>query len=280
MKDVFRTSVPVIGVLHLLPLPGAPRYSGASVSEIARQAVAESVDLAEGGVDGIIIENFRDNPFLKRVGPETIAAMTRVSVEISKAVSLPLGLCVLQSDGLGAIAIAKAVGAAFIRVPYFSETYVVDAGLMDSIAGSLQRFRVSLGCTAKVFADVHIKHGYPLAQRDIGASARDAIERCSADAVIVTGLRTGGETDLEDVKRVRKALPDANLIVGSGVSLENVGRYLEYVSGIILSTSLKREGRTENVVDPGRVSDFMKEIEKYRSRAISESGDEVKEERS
>ena len=104
MKDVFGTSVPVIGVLHLLPLPGAPRYAGESVSEIARHAVVESVALAEGGVDGIIIENFRDNPFLKQVGPETIAAITKVSVEISRAVSIPLGLCVLQSDGLGAIA--------------------------------------------------------------------------------------------------------------------------------------------------------------------------------
>ena len=151
---------------------------------------------------------------------------------------------------------------------------------MDSIAGSLQRFRVSLGCEAKVFADVHIKHGYPLAQRDIGASAQDAIERCGADAVIVTGLRTGAETDLEDVKRVRKALPEANLLVGSGVSLENVSRYFDYVNGIILSTSLKVGGQSENLVDPKRVSDFMKEIDKCRSRLVPEGGERMEEDRS
>lgn len=265
-QEIFKTSIPVIGVVHLPPLPGAPKYSGETLKEISRTALAEAKILVENGVDGIIIENFNDSPFLKRVGPETVAAVTYIGKTIQDNFSTPLGICLLQADSLGSIAIAKTLEAAFIRATYYTETYVVDAGLIDSSAAELQRFRAFLKCQAKVFADVHIKHGYPLAQRPLELSAEDALFRGLADALIITGLKTGGETKVEDVKRVREKLPEAPLIVGSGVTVENVTRYLPYVDGIIVSTGLKKEGKENEVFDPARVSKLMEKVIDYRGK--------------
>jgi membrane complex biogenesis BtpA family protein len=266
LQSIFKTFLPVIGVVHLPPLPGAPKYSGESVEDITKAALAEAKTLVDNGIDGIIIENFNDIPFLKRVGPETVAAVTYIGKAIKDRFTKPLGICLLQADTIGAIAIAKTLEAEFIRATYYTETYVVDAGLIDSSAAEVQRFRAFLKCQTKVFADVHIKHGYPLAQRPIELSAEDALFRGLADALIITGLKTGGETKVEDVKRVREKLPEAPLIVGSGVTVENVNRYLPFVDGIIVSTGLKLEGKEHEVFDPARVSKLMEKVADYRKK--------------
>lgn len=133
---------PIIGMIHLAPLPGSPRHNGMSMKEITDLALEDAHKLKNAGVNGAIIENFGDVMFFKRVPPETIAAMTYVSTIISKEVpEITLGLCVLQSDAIASMAIANVIGAKFIRVPYYTETYVVDAGLMDSIAAETLRYR-------------------------------------------------------------------------------------------------------------------------------------------
>lgn len=264
LKELFGVEIPVIGVVHLLPLPGAPLYDGTTVDEIAKKAVDDAKVLVENGVDGIIVENFGDKLFLKRVGPEVVAAMTYIAKEVKDSVGVPVGLCVLQSDAIAAIAIAKAIEAEFIRIPYYTETSIVDAGMMDSIAAKALRYRRYLGADVKFFADVHIKHSFPLAQRPIEHSAEDAYYRGLADAIIITGRKTGGETNPDDVIKVRKALPEVPLIVGSGVSIQNVEKYLPYVDAIIVATSLNKEGKVEESPDPGRVSAFMKKIQNYR----------------
>lgn len=265
-EEIFGTKIPVIGVVHLQPLPGAPRYEGMSVKEVAEIAVEEAKVMEENGINGLIVENFRDMMFKKRVGPETVAAMTYVASEVKNAVNIPMGLCVLQSDAISALAIAKTIEAQYIRVPYYTETYIVDAGMMESIASDALRFRKYIGAeNVKIFADVHIKHGHSLLVRPIEESAEDAVERGLADSIIVTGKKTGGKTDPEDVKRVRKFLPEIPLIVGSGVSAENIHEYFpEYADAIIVGTSLKKDGKTEEEIDPQRVKSFINVVEKFR----------------
>jgi membrane complex biogenesis BtpA family protein len=264
LEEIFNTKTPVIGVTHLLPLPGSPKYDGMPVRDVAANAVEETKVMVDNGVNAIIFENFHDMPFLKEVGPETTAAMTFIGQTLKEKFSIPLGICLLQADGIGAIAIAKAIELTFIRAPYYTETYVVDTGLIDSIAGKLQRFKTFLKCNAYVLADVHIKHAFPLLQRPIEQSAEDTLGRGLADAIIVTGLKTGGETNPEDIKRVRNALPDAPLIVGSGVSVENVQQYLPYVDGIIISTGFRKNKALDEKMDPMLISQFMKIVANYR----------------
>ena len=113
--------------------------------------------------------------------------------------------------------IANTIGGKFIRVPYYTETYIVDAGMMDSIAAETLRYRKYLNADVKIFADVHIKHGYPLSQRPIAESAQDAEHRGLADAILVTGIATGAETKVDDVREVKQAVASTPVFVASGV---------------------------------------------------------------
>src|SRR5213596_168746 len=84
-QDLFGARKPLIGVLHLLPLPGAPLYDGA-MQKVYDQALAELDVFRRHGLDSVIVENFRDMPYFPgRVPAETIAAMAVVSREIVRA---------------------------------------------------------------------------------------------------------------------------------------------------------------------------------------------------
>ena len=61
IKELFSVSKPIIGVVHLPPLPGSPLYRGEDLENIVDYAVLEARKLAEGGVDGVIVENYGDN---------------------------------------------------------------------------------------------------------------------------------------------------------------------------------------------------------------------------
>lgn len=263
-KELFGVRIPVIGVIHLSPLPGSPLYTGSSVGEISEKAVQDAKILADNGIDGLIIENFGDKMFEKTVGPETVAAMTCIAKDIKTETGVPLGFCVLQSDALSGIAIAKAVEGCFVRIPYYIETSIVDAGTMESVAAKALRYRKYLDSDVRIFADVHIKHSYPLLQRPIEHAAEDCYYRGLADAVIVTGRKTGGDTDPADIRRVREALPELPLIVGSGVTEANVEDYLSMVDAIIIATSLNYGGKVDAEPDPSRVSRFMNKVIQHR----------------
>ncbi|MGK2855747.1 MAG: BtpA/SgcQ family protein, partial [Thermoanaerobaculia bacterium] len=174
-RDDFRTrfGAPLIGMVHLRPLPGAPLFSG-SMDEVIEAAVRDATALRDGGAAAFIVENFGDKPFAKTVGAETIAAMTRVIAEITREVRLPFGVNVLRNDGLAAMAIAAATGAAFIRVNVLSGAMVTDQGVIEGGAASLMRFRATLSATSvAVFADHMVKHASPLAPIDPVQSAKD-----------------------------------------------------------------------------------------------------------
>lgn len=262
---VFKTPKPVIGMVHLPALPGAPRYNGERMSDIADFAVEEARRLEEAGLDGLNVENFGDVMFTRTARPETIAALTYVAQRIRQNTRLPLGVCVLQTDAVAALAIAKVVDAQFVRLPYYTETYVVDAGIMESCAAEALRYRRFLGSDALILADVHIKHGYPLSQRPIEESAEDAVHRGLADAVIVTGKKTGGPTAVDDITRVKRAVPDFPVLVGSGMSLADVDVVLGAADGAIVGTSLKVDGCTDNPVDPKRAAALMASVRRLRA---------------
>lgn len=258
LERIFGTRKPIIGMVHLPPLPGSPRHNGDSMKKITDFAVKEAQMLKEAGINGAIVENFGDVMFYKRVPPETIAAITYVGAAITREVpGLTLGICALQSDAIASIAIANTIGGKFVRVPYYTETYIVDAGMMDSIAAEALRYRKFLGADVKIFADVHIKHGYPMLQRPIGQAAADTEHRGCADAILVTGIATGAETDLSDVKEVKASVHYTPVFVASGVDDKNLGSYSKYADGVILGTHIKKDNDTEAPIDPAKLKHFM-----------------------
>lgn len=248
---------PLIGVVHLLPLPGAPGYAG-SLAKIEKRALADAAAYLEGGMDGILIENFGDTPFFaSTVPPETIAAMSAVGRLLRDLGDFPFGVNVLRSDSVGALAVAEAVGARFIRVNVLATPMVTDQGIITGNAAELMRKRRLLNSDIDVWADLLVKHASPLAPIDPLTGAKDLVERSLARALILTGSRTGTTVDLALLENLRKPLRQTPLIIGSGVRRENLADYLALADGCLVGTALKKGGRTTNAVDPARVRQLV-----------------------
>jgi len=261
LNRLFGKNKVVIGMVHVGPLPGSPNYEG-GLNEVVKRAVLDAKALAEGGVDGIMIENFNDAPFPKtKADPATVASMTLIASEVKDVVDVPIGINILRNCALDALAVAYVLGASFVRINALSEVIVADQGVIEPIAYELMRYRKYLGASnIKVLADVHVKHAIPLAPRDIELVARDAVERGLADAIIVSGRRTGEEADLNKVKLVKSALGNTPVFVGSGITSTNVRSFLNIADGVIVGTYFKRDGR----VDPEKVRKLMRIVEGLR----------------
>ncbi|HIK38578.1 MAG: BtpA/SgcQ family protein [Geminocystis sp.] len=256
-EKIFAKKKPVIGVVHLLPLPTSPRWGG-NLKAVIERAEQEATALAAGGVDGIIVENFFDAPFPKdRVDPAVVSAMTIIVDRIMNLVMLPIGLNVLRNDAHSALAIAACVGAQFIRVNVYTGVMATDQGLIEGKAHELQKYRRELGKDIAIFADVLVKHARPLGTPNLTTAVQDTIERGLADAVILSGWATGLPPSLEDLELAKEAAKDTPVLVGSGANWENIGQLLTIADGVIVASSLKRNGKIEEPIDPIRVAQFV-----------------------
>src|SRR5438876_9179393 len=143
----------LIGMVHLPPLPGSPRWDGSMERAIA-VALADARALIDNGMDALIIENYGDAPFTAgRVAAATVAAMAVIAHEIHRALpDAPLGVNVLKSDARSALAVATAIGARFIRVNVLAGAVVADQGIVQTDAHDLLRDRRLLGVDVAIFA--------------------------------------------------------------------------------------------------------------------------------
>jgi uncharacterized protein len=260
IRELFGRSRVVIGVIHAPPLPGAPDYDGALVGQLYDDALAEAERYVAGGVDGLIVENHGDIPFVKpdEIGDETVAAMAVMTDRVKQATGIPVGVNVLANAAHAAMAVAKAGSADFIRVNQWANAYVANEGIIEGKAGVVARYRSLLRArNIKFFADVHVKHGAHaiVADRSIPEMVRD-VEFFGADACIGTGQRTGDGADMGELAAIRSAtaLP---VLVGSGVTAATVAETLALVDGVIVASSVKVGGVWWNRVDPKRLAEFM-----------------------
>jgi uncharacterized protein len=261
MTDLFKQHAKVfIGVVHLPPLPGAPRWAG-SMGKIIDSAVADARAYARGGAHALFIENFGDVPFTKGVvGPETLAAMAAAGCAVRDSVDLPIGFNVLRNDARAGLALCTACSGSFIRVNVHTGAMLTDQGIIEGNAYETLRFRERICPGVKIFADVHVKHAVPLGDFAIGDSARDGLQRGLADALIISGTGTGVAADRADLERVRSSCPSAKLLLGSGTTVANVHNYLPLADGFIVGSSLKSLKDVRSPVDPRRVAALAKAI--------------------
>ncbi len=267
LRELFAKPKPLIGVIHLAPLPGAPRYRGQPMEGIYVAAAEDARRLTEGGVDGIIVENAFDLPFARPedIGPETVAALTAACQAARQATRLPLGITCVANGAIPAMAVAKAVGGRWVRVNQWANAYVANEGLLNGPAGQALRFRSRLFAEdVFVFADVDVKFGAHAitADRDIEEQTRD-LEFFDADAVIVTGQRTGSPTAKGDVERV-KAATSLPVLVGSGLDAGSAYELLAVADGAIVGSALKEDGQWWRPVDQRRVAQLVAEVERAR----------------
>ncbi|NCJ08124.1 BtpA/SgcQ family protein [Synechococcales cyanobacterium C] len=265
LQTIFKSSHPIIGVVHLLPLPTSPRWGG-SLRAVVDRAEQEAAALAAGGVDAIIVENFFDAPFPKaQVDPAVVSAMSLVVQRLKNLVTLPIGLNVLRNDAHSAMAIAACAEAQFVRVNVLTGVMATDQGLIEGQAHQLLRYRRELGCDVKILADVLVKHARPLGSPNLTTAVQETIERSLADGVILSGWATGSPPSSEDLELAMNAANGVPVFIGSGADWENIPRLIQAANGVIVSSSLKRHGRIEQPIDPIRVSRFVESMRRSLS---------------
>jgi uncharacterized protein len=256
--NLFRNRRPLIGMVHLLPLPGSPQAR--ALRDIRAAAIADARTLARGGADAVLVENYGDVPFTGgAVEPQVVAVMAVLAAEVRAASGLPVGINVLRNDARSAVAVALASGASFIRVNVHVGSAETDQGHLDGRADDTLRYRKMLGSDAAVFADVFVKHARPAAGTDLAHAARDTAYRGLADALLVTGAETGAAPDPDRVRVVRRAVPERPVLVASGVTADTVADY-EDADGFIVGSALERGGRAGNRVELKRVQAVVRAL--------------------
>jgi uncharacterized protein len=248
----------VIAVLHAPPLPGSAR-AALALEAIVEHVVADARTATAGGADALLVENFGDAPFARRrVGPQVVAALTRIALAVRAVSPLPLGVNVLRNDGRAALAVAQAAGGSFVRVNVLAGVVATDQGLVGGEAARVLAFRRRIGAAAiAILADVDVKHGRPLWGESIAGRARDLASRAGADALIVTGAATGAAPDPEDLAQVRRACPGVPILVGSGLDAGNAAALLPGTQGVIVGTALKAGGEIASPIAADRAATLI-----------------------
>lgn len=244
----------LIGMIHLKCLPGAPRLS-AGFPAVLQAALEDARALAEGGVDGVILENFGDSPFgAGPVEPHVVAFAGILGSRIKEMYPrLQVGINLLRNDAYGAMGAAAAAGADFIRVNVHAGAMLTDQGILQGDAHRSLRYRRELGVPLRIAADVLVKHAVPIGPVELGNIAADTYRRGGADMLVVTGQGTGHGADPARAEAVRAAVPEAPIWVGSGVTLETAGLWRRLVQGAIVGTALHAEGRIGLPIERERV---------------------------
>ena len=255
-------SIRLVGMVHLGPLPGSPRFSG-DFDAVLAAVIQDAEVLAGAGFDAVMVENFGDSPFFADDVPKiTVAAMSRAVTTIRDHVDLPLGVNVLRNDARAALAVAATCGGAFIRVNVLSGIMHTDQGTITGRSAELARMREAVGPDIEIWADVFVKHASPPPGSTLAQAAADTYRRGGADALILSGAATGVPAPADRFAEVRAAVPEARLLAGSGASADTIALLLEHADGAIVGTSIKVGSETTAPVDPAKAEQFVQAAQK------------------
>jgi membrane complex biogenesis BtpA family protein len=257
-RDLFPSPKPLIGVIHLPPLPGYKESPG--IEGVVAKALSDLESLESGPVQGALVENEEDRPHRVEAARETIAAMTRVTRElVLHARQCRIGVEILLNDPEASIAVARMASARFIRTDYFVDpmTRPEHGGEMRVDPDGLMEYRRRIGASeVLVLADVQVKYARMLVERSLSESARLAREK-GADAIVVTGRVTGEPPRLEDLAEAKRGAADVPVLVGSGLDPENARALLSLADGALVGTSLKRG----SAIDPEKVKELLRRVD-------------------
>ena len=272
-EATFDSNRPLVGMVHLPPLPGAPGYCG-DRKKLRGEALTDAMVLLEAGFDGLMVENYGDRPYYPDDVPDhVVAELTATIRELGIAVSLPPGVNVLRNDATAALSIAAATGGSFVRVNVHTGGRDTDQGRLEGRAHETLRLRDRLEADVSILADVAVKHSRgvddrAVDDRTIGAHARETVDRGLADALIVSGDETGQPPRTDLLLSILDGRDDADrdvpVLLGSGVTAENASELLEVTDGAIVGTALKRDGRTRNRVDADRAAAVVEAVDSVR----------------
>jgi membrane complex biogenesis BtpA family protein len=263
-KELFHTEKPVIAMCHLQALPGDPGYEKiGGMKKVIQAARKDLLALQAGGVDGIMFSNEFSMPYLLKVKAETIAAMARVIGELMNEITVPYGVNVLW-DPYASLDLAAAVDGKFVR-EIFSGVYASDFGLWNTNCGEVVRHQHAIGAeNVKLLFNIVPEAAQYLASRTISEIAHSTVFNHLPDALCVSGLTAGSQTDAGTLKQVKDAVPGTVVFANTGIRLENVEEQLSIADGAVVATTFKHNGVFQNAVDEKRVKAFMDKVKAFR----------------
>lgn len=265
-KSIFKVDKPIIGMIHLKALPGTPKFND-SIDEIIEGAMEEVEIYKNAGIDALAIENMHDIPYLKNdVGHEITSIMSIVAHEVKKKSNLPCGIQVLSSANRAALAIAINASLDFIRAEGFVFGHVADEGYIDANGGELLRYRKAINAeNIAVFTDIKKKHSSHTITADVSiVETAKAAEYFLSDGLIITGSSTAEPADVEDIQQIKKKCK-IPIIVGSGVTLNNLSQYLPICDALIVGSYFKKEGYWANNLEYDKIVHFMDKVNSIRN---------------
>ena len=254
-EKVFGNTKPIIGMVHLQPLPGSPKYGG-SMDEVYEAAVADLNALLEGGTNAVIVENFGDIPYGTENELITITAFTNIFTRLRQLTKIPMGVNIQFNDFRSEWAVAYACDADFIRVENFAEHRMGPNGVIHACGPELMRLKGRFPKDICLICDVNVKHTFEMVSMPLDFTIESIVEG-GGDCLICTGVTTGKSPSVEDVKNMKALSEGLPVIVGSGVNAKTVNDYLAVSDGAIIGSSFKKDGKVLNPVDAKRVKDLM-----------------------
>lgn len=265
-EEIFGIQKPIIAMCHLSALPSDPSYDKkGGMVQVVEWARKDLLALQNGGVDAIMFSNEFSLPYLTKVEAVTTTSMARIIGELMAEIKIPFGVNALW-DPFASLDLAVAVGAKFVR-EVFTGVYAGDLGLWNTNCGAIVRHQHAICAeNVKLLFNIVPESASYLADRDVAEIAKTTVFNARPDALCVSGLTAGVETDTQVLKKVKDAVPDTVVFVNTGVKPENVEKQLGIADGAVVGTTFKKDGKFENHVDEGRVRMFMDKVKVFRKK--------------
>lgn len=270
-KEVLGTEKPIIAMCHFQAMPGDPNFDAlGGMDKVYEMAKSDLTKLQDGGVDAVMFSNEFSMPYLTEVKTETVAAMAYIIGQLKPIINIPFGVNVLW-DPYKSLDLAAATGALFIR-EIMSGVYASDFGLWNTNTGAVYRHKKNLGLdNVKLLFNIVPEAAVYLAERDIVSIAKSTVFNNCPDALCVSGLTAGAETDTQILTKVKEAVPETLVFCNTGCREENIEKQLEYSDGAVVGTTFKVDGKFEHAVDLERVKKFMHSVKRFRDKHLKDA---------
>lgn len=257
-RQSFGVERPVIGCLHMQALPGTPYADpDMTLEEQIRRLKVDARTLQDAGFDAVVFANEGDRPYLTPVGPDTVANYTRIATEVISELDVPYG-CGVLIDPIATLAIAKAIGARFVRT-YVTGSYEGLFGSQKFCPGEIFRYQRQIEAQdVRVYTYFEAHAGTSLDTRPSEEMLEAGVANLPIAGALFGGAHAGLPPEQSHIAHLKERFPEVPIIIGSGGTVDNIAGLLAHADGVIVGTSVKYDGLLWNNVDPARAEAFIK----------------------
>jgi len=250
----------VLGLMHLLPMPGTPHYRPGNVQLSLEKALRDAHALHAGGADGGLLQTIdRAYPVGEDVDPARLAAFAAIVSAVRREMpsAFEIGVQILWNASRASLGVAFACGASFVRCTAF-------IGSSRSLYGPVQADPVGLLTYAQQLGAEQIS-----LVAEIRSMHFRSLEDVPLEQLAETAYRTGGhaveiaEPDparcLAMVAGIRKAVPGLPVLLGGHTHHANAGTLLAAADGAFVGTCFQPAGWGTDI-DVDRVRSYVETV--------------------